>query len=148
MIDPEFAFYGPMGFDLGALIGNLLLAYCAVPGNGQGDDYAEWLLQQVNGFCGVCQQCLGLETSPTGRGGFLRVLKRVVLVRIVVEVSRASYSRSCGDRVMVWRRCLTQGFDGGHYVGTRGAPRFVTFFDNGLPLLCGLGWLYVLPSPD
>lgn len=47
MIDPEFAFYGPMGFDLGALIGNLLLAYCAVPGNGQGDEYAEWLLQQV-----------------------------------------------------------------------------------------------------
>ena len=47
MIDPEFAFYGPMGFDLGALIGNLLLAYCAVPGNGQGAEYAEWLLEQV-----------------------------------------------------------------------------------------------------
>lgn len=47
VIDPEFAFYGPMGFDLGALIGNLLLAYCAVPGNGQGEDYAEWLLEQV-----------------------------------------------------------------------------------------------------
>ncbi|CAN0567940.1 unnamed protein product, partial [Ectocarpus sp. 12 AP-2014] len=47
VIDPEFAFYGPMGFDLGALIANLLLAYCAVPGNGQGEDYAEWLLEQV-----------------------------------------------------------------------------------------------------
>ncbi|CAN0553538.1 unnamed protein product, partial [Ectocarpus sp. 12 AP-2014] len=48
VIDPEFAFYGPMGFDLGALIANLLLAYCAVPGNGQGEDYAEWLLEQVS----------------------------------------------------------------------------------------------------
>lgn len=47
VIDPEFAFYGPMGFDLGALIGNLLLAYCGVPGNGQGSEYAEWLLEQV-----------------------------------------------------------------------------------------------------
>jgi 5-methylthioribose kinase len=27
MIDPEFAFYGPMGFDLGAVIGNLIMAY-------------------------------------------------------------------------------------------------------------------------
>lgn len=36
-----------MGFDLGALIGNLLLAYCAVPGNGQGASYGDWLLDQV-----------------------------------------------------------------------------------------------------
>ena len=29
VIDPEFAFYGPMGFDLGAVIGNLFLNYAA-----------------------------------------------------------------------------------------------------------------------
>lgn len=29
VIDPEFAFYGPMGFDTGAVIGNLLLNYAA-----------------------------------------------------------------------------------------------------------------------
>jgi 5-methylthioribose kinase len=29
VIDPEFAFYGPMGFDVGAVIGNLLLSYCS-----------------------------------------------------------------------------------------------------------------------
>lgn len=29
VIDPEFAFYGPMGFDVGAVIGNLLLNYAA-----------------------------------------------------------------------------------------------------------------------
>jgi 5-methylthioribose kinase len=29
VIDPEFAFYGPMGFDIGAVIANLLLNFCA-----------------------------------------------------------------------------------------------------------------------
>jgi 5-methylthioribose kinase len=33
VIDPEFAFYGPMGFDIGAVIGNLLMAYLASPGH-------------------------------------------------------------------------------------------------------------------
>lgn len=29
VIDPEFAFYGPMGFDIGAVVGNLLLSYAS-----------------------------------------------------------------------------------------------------------------------
>jgi 5-methylthioribose kinase len=29
VIDPEFAFYGPMGFDVGAVIGNLFLNYAS-----------------------------------------------------------------------------------------------------------------------
>jgi 5-methylthioribose kinase len=33
VIDPEFAFYGPMGFDLGALIGNLIMSYLASVGH-------------------------------------------------------------------------------------------------------------------
>ena len=33
VIDPEFAFIGPMGFDVGAVIGNLLLAYFAQGGH-------------------------------------------------------------------------------------------------------------------
>ncbi|CAM2971489.1 S-methyl-5-thioribose kinase [Paenibacillus sediminis] len=32
VIDPEFAYYGPMGFDIGAVIANLLLNYSAQPG--------------------------------------------------------------------------------------------------------------------
>lgn len=32
LIDAEFGFYGPIGFDLGSFIGNLLLNYCALPG--------------------------------------------------------------------------------------------------------------------
>jgi 5-methylthioribose kinase len=51
VIDPEFAFYGPMGFDLGAVIGNLLMAYLASPGHerraGERRDFEEWLLATI-----------------------------------------------------------------------------------------------------
>jgi len=33
VIDPEFAFYGPMGFDVGAFLGNLILAFFAQDGH-------------------------------------------------------------------------------------------------------------------
>lgn len=33
VIDPEFAFYGPMGFDIGAFLGNLILAFFAQDGH-------------------------------------------------------------------------------------------------------------------
>lgn len=33
VFDPEFAFYGPMGFDIGAIIGNLLLNFAAQEGH-------------------------------------------------------------------------------------------------------------------
>lgn len=32
VIDAEFGFYGPMGFDIGSALGNLLISYCAAPG--------------------------------------------------------------------------------------------------------------------
>mgnify|MGYP001037790760 CR=1 FL=1 len=32
-IDAEFGYFGPMGFDIGTAIGNLLLNYCGVPGH-------------------------------------------------------------------------------------------------------------------
>lgn len=50
-IDPEFAFYGPMGFDIGAVIGNLLLAYFSQAGHaekhGARNAYASWILEQI-----------------------------------------------------------------------------------------------------
>ncbi|MBN8938785.1 MAG: S-methyl-5-thioribose kinase [Rhizobiales bacterium] len=51
IIDPEFAFVGPIGFDVGAVLGNLMLAYFAQSGHettaGARDGYREWLLTQV-----------------------------------------------------------------------------------------------------
>jgi len=54
VIDPEFAFYGPIGFDLGAYFGNLLLSWYSQPGHASaGDDrvaYREWILEQAQLF--------------------------------------------------------------------------------------------------
>ncbi|KAM7474718.1 hypothetical protein LguiB_021961 [Lonicera macranthoides] len=51
VIDPEFAFYGPMGFDIGAYLGNLILSYYSQDGhaNEQNDrkTYKEWLLRSI-----------------------------------------------------------------------------------------------------
>nr|GLL28544.1 methylthioribose kinase-like [Ipomoea trifida] len=51
IIDPEFGFYGPMGFDVGAFIGNLMLAFYAQDGHAnQGNDrksYKAWILKTI-----------------------------------------------------------------------------------------------------
>jgi 5-methylthioribose kinase len=48
VIDPEFAFYGPMGFDTGAFIANLFLSYVSQSGhNNNGEAYADWVLEQI-----------------------------------------------------------------------------------------------------
>jgi 5-methylthioribose kinase len=48
VIDPEFAVYGPFGFDVGMLIANFWLAYFAQSGHesraGERDAYREWIL--------------------------------------------------------------------------------------------------------
>jgi 5-methylthioribose kinase len=54
IIDPEFAVYGPMGFDLGAFMANLLLAYYSQTGHATPDDdrrdYQDWLLDTLEAF--------------------------------------------------------------------------------------------------
>ncbi len=49
VIDSEFAFFGPMGFDVGAVIGNLLLNYFSQDGHatpgGPRDAYQDWVLE-------------------------------------------------------------------------------------------------------
>src|SRR5579862_4630690 len=54
VIDPEFAFYGPIGFDLGAFIGNLLLSWYSQPGHAADEDdrraYRAWILEQAKVF--------------------------------------------------------------------------------------------------
>jgi 5-methylthioribose kinase len=51
VIDPEFAFYGPMGFDIGAVIGNLIMSYLASSGHetspGDRRAFEAWVLETV-----------------------------------------------------------------------------------------------------
>lgn len=51
VIDPEFGFYGPIGFDLGAFFGNLFLAFFSQDGHATDKEpregYKAWLLEVV-----------------------------------------------------------------------------------------------------
>jgi 5-methylthioribose kinase len=51
VIDPEFAFYGPMGFDIGAVIANLLMSYLASAGHekspGERRLFEVWLQETI-----------------------------------------------------------------------------------------------------
>ena len=72
VIDPEFAFFGPIGFDVGAVLANLLLSYFSQPGHATPEDprdaYAEWVLDQVEevwrGFAREFRELW--ETAQTG----------------------------------------------------------------------------------
>jgi 5-methylthioribose kinase len=54
VIDPEFAMVGPMGFDLGAFMGNLLLAFFAQEGHVSPEDdraaFRVWILEMLEAF--------------------------------------------------------------------------------------------------
>jgi len=51
VIDPEFALYGPIGFDVGMLLANFVMAYFAQPGHatapGRRAAYQDWILGVV-----------------------------------------------------------------------------------------------------
>ena len=72
VIDPEFAFMGPMGFDVGAVIANFLLNYFSHDGHettpGERDDYRERVLAMTETiWTGFRQKFLDLwRGNPTG----------------------------------------------------------------------------------
>ncbi|MGY4570677.1 S-methyl-5-thioribose kinase [Bradyrhizobium sp. USDA 3256] len=75
VIDPEFAFYGPMGFDIGAVIGNLLMAYLASAGHerteGERASFEVWLLETIEGVWGeFARKFLALWRSEANGDGY------------------------------------------------------------------------------
>ena len=53
VIDPEFAQYGPMGFDIGMLCANFLMAYFSQPAHrgGELEAYQSWILDVIEEVC-------------------------------------------------------------------------------------------------
>ncbi len=51
VIDPEFAFYGPMAFDVGAILANLVMSYLASPGHervtAERGAFEAWVLKTI-----------------------------------------------------------------------------------------------------
>ena len=73
VIDAEFAAYGPIGFDLGLFVGNLLMAYFSQPGHestpGERAGYSAWILTQVDEFWRVfVREYDALWRAPRPRG--------------------------------------------------------------------------------
>ena len=70
VIDPEFAFFGPMGFDIGAFVGNLLLNYFSQDGHAtEADDrttYKAWVLETAEAFWHVFAQRFGALWGERG----------------------------------------------------------------------------------
>ena len=59
VIDPEFGFYGPMGFDIGMLVSNYLMAYFSQPSHRESDtllEYQTWILKVIEETCEAFQQ--------------------------------------------------------------------------------------------
>jgi len=64
VIDPEFAFYGPMAFDSGAVFANLFLNVFAQPGLGDNPEmFQDWLFEQME----RCWRRVGLRFSELWR---------------------------------------------------------------------------------
>eukprot|EP01039_Chlorochromonas_danica_P005751 gene5751-6335_t len=105
VIDPEFAFYGPKGFDLGAILSNLYLAYFSHSVRDTGD-YAEWILSQISELYKTFQEVFGklwLEGARSGQG-----LGELYLAQVYsVEEIEAGLKPYLDD---VWRDVL--GFTG------------------------------------
>jgi 5-methylthioribose kinase len=72
VIDPEFAFVGPIGFDLGAFMGNLLLSWYSQPGHATEQDrrkaHENWILDQIKIFWETFQHRFLALWAQAGRG--------------------------------------------------------------------------------
>src|SRR5699024_6031890 len=47
VFDPEFSFYGSMGYDIGNIIGNLIIYYVYAKQSNQDDEYTQWLEETI-----------------------------------------------------------------------------------------------------
>jgi len=80
VIDPEFAFYGPIGFDVGMLLANLWMAYLAQPGQRPADAADPWLLDQAEGvWTGFAGRFAGhwRALAPDAEHGALHALAKL-----------------------------------------------------------------------
>ncbi|WP_158817611.1 S-methyl-5-thioribose kinase [Methylocapsa sp. S129] len=98
VIDPEFAFIGPIGFDVGAVLGNLLIAYFAQEGHEaaprQRDSYREWIFDQVKAvWTGFHDRFLALWRDARGGDAYPASLFTSVEDRSAMEAERQRFMR-------------------------------------------------------
>ena len=72
IIDPEFVQYAPMGFDIGMMVANFLMAYFSQPAHREADldSYQEWILSVITDIL-ACFEAEFLHLWQTERTGML-----------------------------------------------------------------------------
>lgn len=93
VIDPEFAFYGPMGFDVGLLLANFFLAYYSQAGLGCSPaEYEGWLLEQAEVIWSKFERKFSALWDTELHGDYLpqRLLTSDTRARVIGRV-RADY---------------------------------------------------------
>lgn len=132
VIDAEFGYYGPIGFDVGSALGNLLLNYCALPGllaPREAADVREKRLRDVSAaWKSFAEGFLALAAEKTTdralaypgyAAAFLQKIWRdtlgfcgVEMIRRTVGISQIADIKTIKDdtmRVECVRQCITLG---------------------------------------
>jgi 5-methylthioribose kinase len=98
VIDPEFAFIGPIGFDVGAVIGNLLLAFFAQEGREAAPDardaYRDWIpIQAEKVWSGFHRRFLEFWRAAPAGDAYPASLVQSDEDRVLMEKERARFMR-------------------------------------------------------
>jgi 5-methylthioribose kinase len=98
VIDAEFAFIGPTGFDVGAVIGNLLLAFFSQDGHedspGARDGYRAWILDQTRAvWSGFAERFLALWRAAPAGDAYSAGLFTSEQDRAAIEAERRRFMR-------------------------------------------------------
>ena len=132
VIDPEFAFMGPMGFDTGAVVGNLAIAHIAHRAQGH-DDFAALVASDARAFWGELEESVARLwpteepwrerfteklLDDTARFGGAKMIRRIIGLAQVTDVTGIA---NAGER----RRTQLDVLAGGRALIV--ADRFVGF---------------------
>jgi 5-methylthioribose kinase len=110
VIDPEFAFYGPIGFDLGAFFGNLLLSWYSQFGRETADDdrsaHRAWILEQMKVFWTTFRsRFLSLwAENPTG-DVFPKAMFASAADAAALELARSAFVDTLFDDMLGFGAC-------------------------------------------
>jgi 5-methylthioribose kinase len=107
VIDPEFACFGPMGFDLGLLLANFFLAYFSQAGLGTAPaNYEDWLLEQAESVWVQFARKFGELWTTELHGDYLpaRLMSESTRSAVVTRV-RAEYMAALFDDAIRFAAC-------------------------------------------